>query len=384
MNDTTRIHVGLIGCGYISQISHLPAIKAVPETTLIATSDISEDRARQSAEKWGAKAYYADHMKMLERDDIDAVVIASPNYLHHKMTIEAAEAGKHVLCEKPIACTKREADEMVEACKRAGVKFQVGQNHRFWPQNEIAKQLIDGGTIGDVMACRSTFRETWKGYPERIAFTKYRYVPAQAGAFTLMDLAIHRVDLIRWLVGDVKRVFGVAKHTVSPSEVTALEDNVWIFCEFENGGYGCVDADRFSVAMSNATELHGTEGNMYLSSETFNPFQSAPLAIYSEKISELPEIVLKYALLPFWEKPRPGWITVYPPREDPYIKQLKHFARCIMENRVPLVSGEEGSKSLEVVLAVFKSMEKETWVDLPLKGDVIPPGYRPSYERSSS
>jgi predicted dehydrogenase len=179
---------------------------------------------------------------MLKRDDVDVVVEATPNYLHAENVVAAAEAGKHIFCEKPMACTNRETEEMLKAVRKAGVKMCVGHNQRFWNQHEIAKELIDSGVIGKLLACRSGLRESYKLVGQFMA-TDYRWRPEQAGAGALFDLGTHRIDLLRWFAGDIKRVVGLALHQTVPAE---LDDNVWLMFRFESGAVGSLDAERLT------------------------------------------------------------------------------------------------------------------------------------------
>lgn len=351
---------------------HLPAIKADSDAELVATCDVVESTAKEAARVFGSQSYFTDHEKLVKMRELDAVVIAAPNYLHEKITIAALEAGKHVLCEKPMALTNREAERMIVASSKADRILQIGHHQRFYSQNQLAKKLVDGKAIGKVMACRSTYRERLGDVYRPMS--KFRDNLSQSGGMAMMDLIIHRIDLIRWLVGNVHRVFGVVRHTVVPK--SGFDDNIWIICEFENGGYGCVDGDRFSPATANPTELYGTEGTILLSSETYNPYQSVPMALFSENDMQKFSEVKEYTVGSLWEElPNKRWFSLYPPRNDPFKDEIVHFTTSILRNEKPLITGEEGAKTLEVALAAFKSSQTGTWVELPLREEVLPPGY---------
>ena len=391
-----KLGVGVIGCGSIAQLSHFASIDELPETELIATCDRDEKRAEEMAKKWKAKGkWYKDYRKMLEKEKMDIVIIATPQSYHHEQAIAAAEKGIHLFVEKPMTCTNKEAWEIVEAAEKAKVKLMVGCNQRFWPQHQIGKELIEKGVIGDIKMGRSSLHESWKLFPERLSFTDFRRRADEGASAALLEVAVHRIDLIRWLIGsEVKRVVGIAKRIASPEEYTLLDDAMWMIMEFENGSISAVSSDRFSPAVSNITEIYGTEGTMFLSSEATNPFQSVPLAIYSNKDytwDELPDVMRKWFYpQTFWPddflaKPVPKrWISISPPREWSYSKMLKYFIECIQEDKEPeLTSGRDGAKVIEIICAVFKSMETNSWVDLPLKEEVVPPQYKPYYGRET-
>jgi len=389
-----KLGIGVIGCGIISQIAHFPSIDVLPETELIATCDVNEKRAEEVAKKWHAKGkWYKDYREMLEKEKLEVVIIATPQCFHREQSIAAIETGAHVFVEKPLACTNKEAWEIVAAANKARVKLMVGCNQRFWPQHQIGKELIEQKVIGEVKMGRSSLHESWKLFPEKLAFTDFRRRANEGASAALLEVAVHRIDLIRWLMGsEVKRVVGIAKRIASPESYTLLDDAMWMIMEFENGSIAAVSSDRFSPAVSNITEVYGTQGTLFLSSEATNPFQSVPLAIYTDRDynwDELPEVMQKWFYPQiFWPddvitKPVPKrWISISPPREWSYRRMIKYFIKCILEDREPeLTSGKDGAKVIEIICAVFKSMETNSWVDLPLKEEVVPPHYRAYYEK---
>lgn len=389
-----KLGIGVIGCGIISQIAHFPSIDVLPETELIATCDVNEQRAEEMAKKWQAKGkWYKDYRKMLEKEKLDVVVIATPQCFHHEQGVAAIKAGMHAFIEKPLACTNKEAWEIVAAANQSKVKLMVGCNQRFWPQHQIGKQLIEEEVIGEVKMGRSSLHESWKLFPERLAFTDFRRRAEEGASAALLEVAVHRIDLIRWLMGsEVKRVVGIAKRIASPESYTVLDDAMWMIMEFENGSIAAVSSDRFSPAVSNITEVYGTQGTLFLSSEATNPFQSVPLAIYTDRDynwDELPEVMQKWFYPQiFWPddvitEPVPKrWISICPPREWSYRRMIRYFTKCILEDKEPeLTSGEDGAKVIEIICGVFKSMETNSWVDLPLKEEVVPPHYRAYYEK---
>lgn len=365
MPDTSKkIRIGLVGAGAIMRLSHAPTIKRSKDAELVAVFDRDMARAQSIADEFGGQAY--DKLEaMLERKDIDAVIVATPNRFHAEGVIAAAKHGKHVFCEKPLTIDIASAQKMVDACRKANVVLQVGFNQRFWSQVQIAKDLIDSGFIGRIHQVRSQYSEKSTAYP---AATDHRYDLAQSGGATIIDLTVHRIDLIRHLVGDYSAVFAELVHSELPAVV---DDNVWLLTRFENGARGCLSGNRIQPNIGDGTDIYGTEGTIHISSETLNPFNAVPLAVYTEKsASELPE-VLREAHYPeaWWKSFEGGWITVKPPRRNPYDAQLAAFANSISTGSPSLVSGEDGLKAQEVVQAAYASMRAGKWVDLPLPLD---------------
>jgi len=391
--DKENVDICVVGTGSIARIAHFPSIENIENAKLTAVCDIDDQLAKEAAQEWGAEgcSSYTDYEKMLqaEGDNLDVVIIATPNNLHYEQGIAAAQAGVHAIVEKPLAVTNKEAWEMVEVARENGTKLMVGCNQRFWHQHEIGRQLIEDGAIGDVKMGRSSLHESWDLYHEKISNTKFRSSPTEAGGGAIYDVGAHRIDLINYLMGsEITRVVGVAKRTATPEEYTTLDDTVWILLEFENGKTAAVSCDRFSPAVSNITEVYGEKGTMFMSSEATNPFQSAPLAIYSDKDygswDELPEIIRKYRYpTTFWADESPWakevdkrWVSIYPPREWSYQRMLNHFIECVKEDKEPIIKPEDGAMAIEVMAGVFHSMRTDSWAELPLEEEIIPPHYQ--------
>lgn len=385
-----KIGIGVIGCGSIAELAHFPSIQKHKEIELVAVCDINEDRAKKTKEKWGASQYYTDYKKMLERDDLKAVIIATPPKFHYEQAVFCAEKHINLLVEKPLAVTNKEAWDMVEIAKKNRIKLMVGCDRRFWLQNQWAKQLISEGVIGKVMMGRATMHEHVKFYQDNIAVTDFRLYPEIAGGSAVSDTGAHAIDLLIYLIGSpVKRVIGIADRRVLPESYSKCDDTAVIMMEHENGAIGYVSCNRFSPVVSQFTELYGDNGTIFTSSDAQNPYQTAPLAVYTTKeyeYNQLPEIIRKYRWPQiFWAEDiithpvQKRWVSIYPPREpNNYYYLLEHFLDCIVNDKEPLTKGEDGARSVEVMCAVFKSMETKGWVDLPLKEEVIPPYYKKS------
>src|SRR5689334_13940276 len=164
-----EVRMAVLGCGSIAEIAHFPSIAARKEAKLVAVCDINPETARAAAAKWGAENSFTDYREMFAKAKMDAVVIATPNNLHRNQAIAAAHHGVHVVVEKPLAVTNAEAWEIVDACKKAGVKLMVGCDRRFWTHNQWAKQLIEQGVIGKLLMSRSCLHEHWYNYQNHVA-----------------------------------------------------------------------------------------------------------------------------------------------------------------------------------------------------------------------
>jgi predicted dehydrogenase len=386
-----NLNFAVIGCGSIAEIAHFPSIAKTEGAKLLACCDINEETARKAASKWEAEYFFTDYKDMIEKisDKLDAVIIATPNNFHRNQSVAAANAGLHVIVEKPMTVMNTEAWDIVKACRANKVKLMVGCDRRFWIQHQWAKELITKGIIGNVLMARSSLHEHWHWYQNNVAKTDWRLHADIAGGAALPDTGAHAIDLLTWLVGSkVKRAVGVAKRLAFPASYTLCDDTVWILLEYENGSYGCVSTNRFSPVSGQVTELYGTEGTIYTSTDGSNPYQSVPMAVFTNRdynIEDLPEIIKNYRWpQKFWvediiNKPiEKRWIPIIPPKyPNNYENMTRHFMNCLINDEQPLVSGEEGAMAIEVMSAIYKSMETGAWVDLPLKEEVIPPHYKP-------
>ena len=381
------IKMGVIGCGSIAHIAHFPAISRRKEAKLIAVCDVNSERAQSTATKWGAEQWFTDYHAMFAKTKLDAVVIATPNNVHRNQAIAAARAGVNIIVEKPLAVTNYEAWDIVNACKKYGVKLMVGCDRRFFTQNQWAKELIDEGVIGRVLMSRASLHEHWFNYQNHVAVTDFRLHADVSGGAAINDTGAHVIDLLTWLNGSrVKRAIGIAKRLAMPAEYTLTDDTALVMMELENGSFTTISCNRFSPAVNSATELCGTEGTIFTATDATNPFQSWPMAVYTNKeytVDTTPQILKNFRWPElFWVEDiidtnvRKRWVPIAPPRyPSNYEKMLEHFLDCLINDKQPLVSGDDGARVVEVMCATWKSMETNAWVNLPLKEEIIPPNY---------
>ena len=210
------LNVGLIGAGFMGKAHSLayaalpmffwPA-PAIPRRKMIA--DMTEELAKEAALRFGYENYTGDWHKLVNDPSIDVVDVATPNVSHPEMAIAAAKAGKHVICEKPLARTAAEAKEMYEAVKKAGVIHMVAFNYRRTPAVPMAKKLIEEGAIGDILNFRGTYLQSWSADPD--SPLSWRFQKDVAGSGTLGDIGAHVIDIARWLVGEITGVNSILK-----------------------------------------------------------------------------------------------------------------------------------------------------------------------------
>jgi UDP-N-acetylglucosamine 3-dehydrogenase len=332
-----RVGVGVIGAGAVADITHLPGYHKIPEAKIIAVCDLNKKRAETIAKKYNAEAWYTDYTKLLEREDIDAVSICTPNFLHCEQTVAAAKHGKHVLVEKPMATTLEECDKMIQACEKANVKLMVGANPRFEPQNQQIKKLLDKGTIGKILQIK--YHAAYGGpivfWP---AVSDWFFNKNKVGGGCIQDFGTHMIDLFRWFTGDVSSVFAIGGTLQKDIET---EDNAIILLTFKEGAIGEIDISWSYDGWNMSSEIIGSKGAIFIREP------SSPLQIYTyEPNLDIPEGMIE---------PRSS-LNVAQMMANQKAK-IRHFINSIIEDKKPLVDGRDGRAALEVVMAAYESIK---------------------------
>jgi myo-inositol 2-dehydrogenase/D-chiro-inositol 1-dehydrogenase len=239
--------IGVIGCGTIANSAYLPAIRRLRDRLrLVAVADVREEQAARAAREYGAETYYTDYRQLLARPDIAIVDICTPERLHGEQVVAAAEAGKHILCEKPMTDSLAAADAMLAAARRAEVKFMVGHSRRFTPRYRAVRAAIDRGDIGEVRLVRENERRPRAMY-DVLRLPSNHWAPEgkpwlSAAGYTLgaaMTNAVHETDLLRWYAGaEAASVYAESRVTDPDGEVP---DFITITIRFRNGALGATE-----------------------------------------------------------------------------------------------------------------------------------------------
>ena len=248
-----RLRIGIIGCGGIANGKHMPSLKAVNRADMVAFCDIVEERAIQAAKEYGTPdaKVYTDYKELLKDETIDVVHVCTPNRSHADITIDALHAGKHVMCEKPMAKTAADARRMVEAAKETGKKLTIGYQHRHKPASQYVKSCIERGDLGDIYYAKA-FAIRRRGTPNWGVFLN----EYEQGGGPLIDIGTHSLDVTLYLMNNYKprMVVGTRYKKVEgadqgnpwggwgPEENTTLEDGAFGFIVMENGATITLDA----------------------------------------------------------------------------------------------------------------------------------------------
>jgi len=325
-----RVNVGVIGCGWISEV-HLTSLSQLPEANVVAVSDIVEEKARQTAIRFGVPKYYRDYKEMIEKEEIDIVDVLVPTSLHAKVVIDCLEMGKHVIVEKPIAASVEEGKQIIDVVKRSGKKFTVAHNYRFWPKFAKAKEVINRGDIGNVNFVMTNHRGWfwWRG-----AWTRWTLKKPSGGP--IVEVGIHPIDLVRWYLGkEIVRIYALAKRVHFGVEVPDL---VYITMEAEDGSLGSVEVSRTIVPRPypyyHFLQVEGDRGSI----QVYDCYD-ADFIIHNEQGISI----------------REGRLII---PEHGYMQELQYFLRCVIEDKPPLVTAEDATRALELAWKAVESAEK--------------------------
>jgi len=379
--EVKDIGVGVLGYAFMGK-AHANGYRKMPvffypppaRPRLVAVCGRTEEAVAEAAERFGYETYYTDWRKLIEDDRIELVDNCLPNNMHAPPTIAAAEAGKHVICEKPLARTVEEAKAMYEAAEKAGVKNMTAFNYRFVPAIRLAKKLIDEGYLGKILQFRAVYLQEWIMNPNFPLVWRLR--KNVSGSGVLGDLGAHIIDLARFLVGDVASICGMTetfiKERTLPEDPKKkgkvdVDDAFIAMARFKNGAIGSFEASRFCAGRKNyqRVEVHGTEGSL-----VFNLERLDELNVYSKRDEEdrmgFRNILVTESVHPFMEHWWPhghiiGW-------EHTFVHELHHFIDCIVNDKPIAPMGAtfyDGLKCQEILSAIEESAQNGKWVTIP-------------------
>jgi len=246
-----KIKWGIIGCGVIGPW-HADSVVDSEYAELVAVCDIDEQKGRAFAERYGGVAFYQDYRQMLHDDGVEAVSICTPSGLHSEMAIAAAQAGVHVLCEKPMAITVPQLNAMMEAVDKAGVKLEVIFQRRTYEVSRRVREAVQSGVLGQLVLADAYLK--YYRSPAYYRSADWRATWALDGGGALMNQGVHGIDLLLWMVGDVASVYAKAEAKVRDIEV---EDTAVALLTFQNGAYGVMRAWQWTTltSISEATSV---------------------------------------------------------------------------------------------------------------------------------
>jgi predicted dehydrogenase len=374
-----EVGVGMMGYAFMGK-AHTNAFKKIPYMIypppavpkLVAIAGRDEESVREAALRYGYEKYYTDWRRMIQDDRVQLFDNGGPNDVHAEPCIAAAQAGKHVLCEKPLARTAREAATMVEAVTKAGVMNMVAFNYRYVPAIRQAYELITSGQLGEIYHFRAVYLQEWIMDPDFPMV--WRLDKARAGSGVLGDLGAHVIDLARFLVGEPRRVSAMMKTFIKErplsgggrGDVTVDDAFVSLF-EFENGALGTVEASRFCAGRKNheVLEINGSKGSVVFNLERMNELEVFWKSEQPRETQGFHNVLISESYHPFWENWWPhghmiGW-------EHTFVHEITHLLDAIVNDKSIAPHGatfEDGYRNAVICDAIQQSAESGRQVDV--------------------
>lgn len=376
------VRVGMVGYKFMGKAhSHayhdVGMFFDVPNPVMQVVSGRDEAGVKAAAAKFGWSGYETDWRKMINRADVDLVDICTPNNMHAEIAIAAAKAGKHVLCEKPLALSLAEAREMYAAVKKAGVTAMICHNYRFAPAVQYIRQLINEGSLGKIYHWRAQYLQDWIIDPEFPAVWRLRKEVTGSGAHG--DIQAHIIDLARFLVGEISEVTGMLHTFITERPADQSGEGAWgakgggqkvtvdvddmsaFLARFENGAVGVFEATRFAMGRRNRNtfEINGSKGSVVWDLENMNNLQlylaDDAAGQQGFRTINCTEGVHPYAGA-WWP---PAHIIGY---EHTFVHLVYECLKGIDNGTSPIPNFEDGVRNQAVLEAVESSHASRTWV----------------------
>jgi predicted dehydrogenase len=314
------LHWGVAGLGGFSERTFLPALQFVRKAKLVSVYSHDHNRAKHIASRFAASGAFDSYDDFLA-SNIDAVYIGSRNSDHHMQVIKAAEAGKHILCDKPLALNAKQAQEMVDAAKANNVQLAVNYVFRFHPFIQKAKEFIDNKSIGKFVNIKASFNINF------VPGDNFRYNKAESGGGALRDLGTHIIDLFRFLGGEFTFISGASDTIIYKTEVDDFTSGL---LRFQNSGYGTFDVSYNSPKSFNRIEIIGSKGALSIENMLGNKIHSAKLTILFEGETK----------------------KTFRKRANKMQRLLKSVNRSFLLNETPAVTGDDGLINMRLMEAL--------------------------------
>ena len=375
------IGVGMLGYDFMGK-AHTNAFKKIPYMMypppavprLVAICGRTEEAVAEAARRYGYEGYYTDWRKMLENDAVQLFDDGAPNNVHAEPSIMAAEAGKHVLCEKPLARSAEEAKKMLEAVQKAGVKHMTAFNYRFVPAVRQIRELIDSGKLGQIYHFRAVYLQEWimPHYNEKRIWRLNKEV---AGSGALGDLGAHIIDLAHYLVGGIKSVSAFTKTFIderplpdgSGTGKVDVDDAFVAAIEFENGAIGTLESTRFAGGRKNYNcfEINAEKGSIRFNLERMNELEVFWVDEQPKETRGFHDVLITEGHHPWWDYWWPqghiiGW-------EHTFVHEITHLLDCIVNDKEVGPHGatfEDGYRAAVICDALLESAASKKQVDI--------------------
>lgn len=357
----TQIGIAIIGCGGITLQNHLPGLALCPEARVVALCDKDPACLERARQQTGIQVVATKYQDLLAREDVNAVIIATPNYTHPPIALAAIARGKHVLCEKPLALNYPDAKAMADAADQAGVRHMTAFTYRFVPAMRYLAELVRRGDLGRPYHYRSCRLQDWG-----TRNLGWRQVKQLAGTGELGDMLSHRIDFAHLLAGPLRRLVANTKivHYTRQGAPSDLDDWVALLAEFRNGATGVLESSKLASGRNESwrsldyVEINGSERSFVFITGEWNKLQTGKTGGPGLETITIPEEFWKWPGSP--RDPRVG---------DPLVTfrydQAFEFIDAIRNQRPCRPSFHEGARAQAVMDAAVKSAAERAWVEVP-------------------
>jgi predicted dehydrogenase len=353
-----KTKVALLGAGFIADIHAESYARFVPDAEVVAVFSRKPKRGKAFARQHGIPTVFKTIEDAIAHSGCDVVDVCLPNFLHHRAVLAAARAGKHVIVEKPLALNLAEADEMIAACRKAGVLLCYAEELCFAPKYERVRKLVNEGAVGRIFQMRQCEKHSGP-------HSDWFYDINQSGGGAIMDMGCHGIAWFRWMLGGRPRAVSVQAHlqrNLIHGGRTQAEENSLVTVEFESGAVGVAENSWAKLGgMDDRVEIYGTGGVVYA-----DLFMGNAALTYSER-------GYGYAM----EKAgrTQGWtFTVFEEAfNQGYPQELRHFIECVRTGREPVITGDDGRAVLEIMMAAYRSARTGARVKLPFRAKARKP-----------
>lgn len=381
-----EINIGMVGYKFMGK-AHSNAYRTLPmffpESTTPKMKVICGRNTNDvaiAAKQFGWEEHTSDWKDLLMREDIDLVDINAPSNVHKEIAVAAAQAGKHLYCEKPLALTLEDSREMLEAAEKAGVKHMVGFNYRFTPAVMLAKRLIEEGRLGEIRHFRAWFLQDWLVDPE--APLAWRLQKEIAGSGAHGDLGAHLIDMAHYLVGDISEVIGMNETFIKERPISdetsglsgtssksaekgpvTVDDATLFLAHFANGALGSFESTRFAAGhrSTNSFEINGSKGSVIFDFERMNELQ----VYFTDDKEDVQGFRRVLATDSAHDYSHAWWPAGHPiGYEHTFTHAFVEFLEALQEDRQPVPNFKDGVKCQQVLEAVDLSIEKRQWIDV--------------------
>jgi predicted dehydrogenase len=370
----------MLGYAFMGK-AHTNAFKTIPYMmypppaipTLAAICGRDETAVAAAAARYGYQAYYTRWQDMLADDNVQLFDNGGPNDAHAEPSIAAAQAGKHVLCEKPLGRTAEESKHMLDEVNKTGVKHMVAFNYRFVPAVRQIRNLVDQGALGRIYHFRASYLQEWI-MPHFDTPMIWRLQKEKAGSGALGDLGAHIIDLAHYLVGDMKLVGGMAQTFIKERPAgdgtmgtVDVDDAFVATVEFANGAIGTLEATRFAGGHknSNTFEINGEKGSIRFNLERMNELDVFWIGDEPKETQGFRNVLVSEPFHPWWENWWPGGHMIG--WEHTFVHEITHLLDCIVNDRPVGPHGatfEDGYKAAVVCDAILQSAATKRLVDI--------------------